>query len=188
MKEFRVWVLFLLILLQNGCAALAGPDLSSLLGNAFTSYGTSQTVKTARGAHDKILIIKPIRNLGDYSHVNFEPFRSGIGGNISPGLLKTVNEKVSQEIRSSDFGKRGKRTLVVKGEIIHIDRSILSNSIVVRVKLSDGKTGELLGVANVEGRQEGFLDIEEAASGVAAGVAKLLEPSKGTSVMSKLGF
>jgi hypothetical protein len=188
MKQFQVWVFCLLLLLQNGCASLASPDLAALLGNAFTNFGTTQTYNTARGGHNKILIIEPVQNLGDYAHVNFEPFQSGIRGNISPEFLQIVNEKVSEKIGESDFGKRGERTVVVKGEIIHIDRGTLSNSIVVRVNLSDGKTGESLGVANIEGREEGFNDIAEAASGVASGVVELLETPKGTSILSKLGL
>ena len=188
MKQFRLWVFCLLILLQNGCAALVNPDLASLFGNAFTNFGTTQTVNTARGAHNNILIIEPIQNLGDYARITFEPFQSAIRSNISPELLTIVNERVSEKIGKSGLGKYGERTLVVKGEIIHIYRGTLSNSIVARVNLLDGKTGESLGVANVEGREEGFRGIEEAASGVASGVVELLETSKGISVLSKLGL
>ena len=188
MKHFWVWVSFLIIFLQNGCAAIVAPDVPGLLGTAFSGFGTSQTVSTARGAQDKILIIEPIQNLGEYAHVNFQPFQSGIGGNISPELLRILNEKVSEKIGISEFGKQGEKTLVLKGEIIHINRGTLGNSIVARVNLSDGKTGEPLGVANVEGKEEGFLDIEEAASGVASGVVELLESSKGISILSKVGL
>ncbi|MGA2957710.1 MAG: hypothetical protein ABSF48_18540 [Thermodesulfobacteriota bacterium] len=67
---------------------------------------------------------------------------------------------------------------MVKGEVIHIYRGILINSIVARGYLLDGKTGKSLGVANVEGREEGFLGIEEAGSGVASGVVELLRKYK----------
>jgi hypothetical protein len=93
--------------------------------------------------------------------------------------LKAVNEKVSEKIKDSRFGRPGNSTLIIRGEVIHINQGTLSSSILVKVRLLDKGTAKSQGAANVEGKQEGFLGIEEAASGLADGIMELLEKHQG---------
>lgn len=169
LNKISLSIFGLLILLQSGC---------TLLANSATNFGATQAVNTARGAQSIILIIEPIRNLADYNTLEFHPFQSAIGNNISPELLRLMNRKVAEELRHGQDGKANKKRLIVRGEVIHIDQGTLGNSIVVKVFLADGQTSQSLGLANVEGREEGFLGIEEAASGVASGVVRLLKEHK----------
>ena len=169
MRKFPFSLFCFLILLQNGCA---------LVTDSATSFGGTQAINTARGAHAKILIIESVHSSKGYHQVKFWPFHNGIGPNISSRLLRTINERVAEEIKNIGFEGRGESPVVVKGEVIHIYEGILINSIVVKVYLLDGATGRSLGVANVEGREEGLLGIEPAAEAVASGVVELLEKYK----------
>jgi hypothetical protein len=163
-KILRV-AFYLPLFFQIGC---------NLLVNGATNFGTTQAFNTVRGGFAKVLVIEPIQNLDTYSRLQFWPFQNSIGNNISPELLQTLNDKVSEAIGGGMFFKAGMKVLVMKGEVIHIYQGILTDSIIVRVQLLDGKTGNSLGKANVEGREEGLLGIKEAASGVALGVVELL--------------
>ena len=175
-QNFRLsFACLFLILFQNGCALLATVAPSSVVTSTVTGLGASEAIHTVRGGYYKILIIEPIHNLRSYGHVDFLPFGSAIGPGISPELLKIVNEKVSEKIRNSRFGKPGESTLIVKGEVININQGTLSCSILVKVQLLDKETDKSQGVANVEGKHEGFPGIDEAASGLADGVFELLE-------------
>ena len=176
MRKFMPLAYLFLILLQNGCGLLAAALAPSAVATSTaTSFGASEAYHTARGGTYKILIVEPIHDLRSYRHVDLSPFRSEIGDNILPELLKTVNERVSQKISKSEFGKPGEPILIIEGEVIDIDQGTLSNSILLKVRLLDKQTGQSLGVANVDGKEEGFLKMDGAVSGLADGIVELLK-------------
>ena len=155
----RCWICLLVVL--SGCG-----------------FTTTQTVKTNRGAPGAVLVVGQIRSLQAYTHIDFKAFKSAVGGHISENLLRDVNEKTAQKLEKlerDDLNRPEGKTLIVKGEVIHLDSAVMRRYIVVKVELADSSTGETLGVANITGQVEGAVrGLGDAATGVAEGVEKLL--------------
>ena len=180
MKRFFLYWAFGVFLTSNGCSmvpavAPAGYDLVSQYG-----FTASEAYMTARGGYAQIIIIRPVQGLRNYNHIKIQPLGSAIGENISPELLKYLNGQIVEEVHKIEFEKPGGKTLLVRGKVIHIFDGVLEEYIVANVELLDADTHVILGVANIEGKSEGIRSIKAAASGVALGIAKLLESHRET--------
>ena len=135
----------------------------------------TQVVSTVRGGYSDILVIKPVKNLKEYSSVEFKPFSSGISNKISSELLLDINNKVTNELSKSGFSKFVGKTLILTGSVIHTSSSLSRKNIIVKIELMDKTTSQSIGMANINGQAEGALDFKAAASGIAFGIIKLLK-------------
>jgi hypothetical protein len=143
----------------------------------FTSgcgLAVKQIASTARGGYSDLLVIKPVENLQGFSSIEFKSFSSDINDKISSELLNDINNKVATELSKSGFNKSGGKTLIFSGSVIHINSSLLSKNIIVKVELIDKTTSQSLGMANISGQAEGACSLKAAASGIASGIINLL--------------
>ncbi len=180
MRRFLISWACLVFLVSNGCSIVAtvapsGYDLVSQYG-----FTASEAFMTARGGHGKATIIRPIQGLRNYTHIKIQPIGSAIGENISPELLKYLNAQIVEEVHKIQFEKPGGKTLLIRGKVIHLFDGVLEEYIVANVELLDTETHKSLGEANIEGKSEGIRSIKAAASGVALGIAQLLENHRET--------
>ena len=143
----------------------------------FTSgcgLAVKQIASTARGGYSDLLVIKPVENLQGFSSIEFKSFSSDINDKISSELLNDINNKVATELSKNGFNKSGGKTLILTGSVIHINSSLLSKNILVKVELIDKTTSQSLGMANISGQAEGACSLKAAASGIASGIINLL--------------
>lgn len=151
---------------------LCGAVSSSLSGCdlAFTTATHSLV-----GGYSDFYVVQDYDRIPFYDSVIFTPLQNMAGPKAGTDLVRSVNQAISSELHSRGFRSEGRQPLYLDGFIIHTDDSLLSKDVVVRIRLIDAATWQVLREANVVGKTEGATSIGVAASAVGTGVVKLLD-------------
>jgi len=164
--------------MRKHTAALGATIAVSLLCLSVAGCGVAarQTIQTVRGGYSDILVIQPVAFLRDYQTVDFRPLTSDVGGHISAELLARFHTAVNADLTTRGVAPPRGRVLRIQSRVIHIDLKphSLHKEIILRVNLIDAASGKLVGVANIVGQAGGVSDVDDLATGLAKGIAKLL--------------
>lgn len=120
-----------------------------------------------------LVIIEPIKRLGSYQNVEVKTFSSEID-KMYAGLVRDINNNVSQRLRDGGFITFSGKTLLITGTVVQMEEGFTHNNVLVRVELKDKSSGSSLGIANVRGKVEKERGLRAAAAQVATNVLDLL--------------
>ena len=111
----------------------------------------------ATGASGRPNVLQSINvDLADYDSFRVEQFTDGMEGRGNMSFLAVVEEKVAQEIVKKTFlNSVGAKTVRISGSLISYDTGTTTEKIagpmeeaICRIKLIDGSSGKVLGVAD----------------------------------------
>lgn len=148
----------------------------SLTGCFFTAF--SEVAKTAVGGYSDFYIVSEPGVIPPYDSILFTPVQSMIGNAAGREVVRITNESISNELRTHNFRQSGRAPLYLDGFIIHTDDGFMSKDIVVRLRLMDATTWEIVREANVVGKAEGANSLLEAARAIGPAVVKLLDQTR----------
>jgi len=115
----------------------------------------------ATGASGKVFELRPPGSLTQYKGMKIESTEVTQGLEVDDGLASLVDQLYSDYAQKAGLTTDGTPCLAIKGEIIHYESGGAVNKaigpfseIIVRTKMSDAGSGDLLGEANLIGRSK----------------------------------
>ncbi len=148
----------------------------NLTGCYFTAF--SEAAKTVAGGYSDFYIVSDTGTVPPYDSVLFTPVQSMIGDSAGRDVVRITNESISTQLRNRNFRLNGQMPLYMDGFIIHADDGFMSKDVVVRLRLMDASTWEIVREANLVGKAEDANSLLEAARAIGPAVVKLLDQTQ----------
>jgi hypothetical protein len=133
----------------------------SLANLGCTGRLISEGVATVTGASGKVVDIRVTRSLSKYKGFKIESLKAAPGVMTPADMPTLIREQLMAAAEKRGLTANGQPAIKVAGEIIHyesggiVDEAIGPlEEVIVRTKLTDAQSGELLAEANLVGRSK----------------------------------